>query len=446
MNTTGQSVLSDGISSQEEPVDIINSPLNRVVEDNTPMVSTDFDLLDLPCKEEEETITHGEREAGVEPAFDDTESHHIGPNIDSDSYQDRSVGFSKKNVNDEGSEKEDSSYEHKVEGHHYSDSPYGDGENEEENVQHRYTDSPFESDDEDSEDEGIFMVDHIPTSYRDSPAPDDRDMDRAIGVMYGDDGRGPCPPMEEDEIVTTTRRRRTRRFRRRKKKHDEAPVNHRRRRQWCWLLLCCLLLLLLLLLIGGIAFGITRDDSDDPPDEEEDDGVAPDDDFTIFKPYEGITTTPMDPYTEDCYFGVNVFPHVAQQCKCGTRIDIIPDDVATLQSQVTEDINQEIYEGMYTGDPSSCDPANQALIWLSSGNTRDAGDLFQRFVLSLSYFQMNGTNWDLNNLWLSDDSECIWLGLQCNSRFQVNSFAVDTNNVKYVSDFCSRAFFNLTVK
>jgi len=153
------------------------------------------------------------------------------------------------------------------------------------------------------------------------------------------------------------------------------------------------------------------------------------DDF-IQAPYLGITTTPMDPYIkDDCFFGDNIQPHVINQCECYQAIDVIADDITELYSQVRANINAEIYSGTFTEPANSCDPINQALYWLSSGDTRDSGDLYQRYVMALTFIKMNGTDWDLNNLWLSDDSECIWFGLQCNSNFQLNIFALDTNNV-----------------
>jgi hypothetical protein len=138
----------------------------------------------------------------------------------------------------------------------------------------------------------------------------------------------------------------------------------------------------------------------------------------------------MDDYqNDDCFFVDQVFPHVINQCQCFNNITIVPDDVVDLWFQVRDEVNAELYNGQLGGPWYSCDSANQAMVWLSSGNTRDAGDLFQRFITALSFVQMNGTQWDSNNLWLSDDSECLWYGLQCDDRFQINSLALDVNNV-----------------
>lgn len=207
---------------------------------------------------------------------------------------------------------------------------------------------------------------------------------------------------------------------------EEYPVGRRRRRRrWLWLLCCCCCLLLLLLLLL-----LPRDSDKPPPEVTTDDGYT-DGGWQPYRPYLGVQTTPMDPYVkDDCYFGDNVFPHVIQQCECYGVVSHIPDDVANLYYQIRKDITDEIYNGGYVKAMDSCDPRNLALIWLSSGNTRDAGDLYQRFVLATNFIQLNGTVWDEKNLWLSDDSECMWIGMQCHGNYRVNNLAVDTNNIQ----------------
>lgn len=244
-----------------------------------------------------------------------------------------------------------------------------------------------------------------------------------------DDEMAPIPGETPDE-------RRERRKRIRRQRHEAAvkrAERRRRRRRWCWLCCCiCCCLLLLLLLIAAI----TRFWEDDPEPEPElldDDHNTFDDDFVPFKPYEGIRTTPMDPYDEhDCFFEDQVFPHMTQQCECTGNITIVPNDVVDLWYQVREDISDEFYKGEYDEPWWSCEASNQALVWLSSGNTRDSGDLYQRYNNAITFVQLNGTVWDMSNYWLSDNNECLWLGVQCNGRFQMNSLAVDTNNLQYV--------------
>jgi len=228
------------------------------------------------------------------------------------------------------------------------------------------------------------------------------------GVFVDDETQS----LKGDDELKKKKKRRLILLRRKKKKRDaerkdqERQEDRDRRRRCCWLLLCLLCCLLLLLgIILGIIYGLQDDE-----DNFDDDALFFDDDFVEEpRPYQGITTTPMDPYLkDDCYFGDNIQPHVINQCECYQAIDVMANDIRELYQVIREDINEEIYDGHYNDPDTSCDPINQALYWLSSGDTRDAGDLYQRFVMALTFIKMNGTSWDLGNLWLSDDSECIW--------------------------------------
>lgn len=247
------------------------------------------------------------------------------------------------------------------------------------------------------------------------------------------DGEETSRLRDHDELTNKKKKRRLRLLRRKKQirdqqrqELDEVEDRQRRKRLLLILLLCCCCLLLVALILGLI-LGL-KDKEDEPIPEDEPEEF--DDDFVVLKPYEGITTTPLDPYVElDCYYGDNIQPHVISQCECFQAINIIANDTLALYQEIKEEINQQIYNGRYNPSPSSCDAANQALIWLSSGNTRDAGDLYQRYVSALTFIQMNGTKWDLNNMWLSDDNECTWFGMQCNARYQINNLAADNNNI-----------------
>ena len=317
----------------------------------------------------------------------------------------------------------------------YVDNPFDDEQDEVSDVQQHYVDNPFDDREENDafldniheENDGIF----IDEDSKYSSAPSNADLDSAIGVMYGDDGTR----ASESEDVTLNKeppkRRRIRRLRLRRKDKQDTALDRRRRRRLIWALLCCCMLLLLFLMIAGFIIGFGEDSDDPAGDDNFDDDENLDDDWTVYKPFEGITTTPMDPFDEnDCDFSDNVFPHVKAQCKCFREITIVPDDVAALKQEVHSEVNREIYNGEYFPEPNSCDPANQALVWLSSGDTRDSGDFFQRYILTTSHLTLNGTNWDLHNEWMSESNECIWIGIQCNSRFQVHNFASDANNLK----------------
>ena len=276
-----------------------------------------------------------------------------------------------------------------------------------------------------------FYEDDPDGFFRSGAAGDDGKRRRRRG-FFGrrgkkDDEMADIPGESPDE-------RRERRRKIRRQRHQAAikrAERRRRRRRWCWLCCCiCCCLLLLLLLIAAITRFWEKDDEPEP-ELIDDDHNDFDDDWAQYKPYEGIRTTPMDPYSEDdCYFGDQVFPHMTQQCQCLGNITTVPEDVIDLWYQVREDISEEFYEGEYDEPWYSCEPSNQALIWLSSGNTRDSGDLYQRYINAVTFVQLNGTVWDMSNYWLSDNNECLWLGIQCNGRFQINSLAADTNNLQ----------------
>jgi len=199
---------------------------------------------------------------------------------------------------------------------------------------------------------------------------------------------------------------------------------------WCLAICCCLCLLVLLLVFLLVAKFLFLDDDngndDGPEDVDDDDGFEP------YNPYKGIVTTPFDEYERgDCYWGDNKYPHVASQCECKQSVlpEYFPNDTFALYKEIRKDLDATIYHGTYDEDPYSCTPRNQAMIWLASGDNRDGGDLYQRYILALFYLRLNGTKWDQGNLWLSPDSECMWFGVQCNGNFRLSSMSLDTNNV-----------------
>ena len=78
------------------------------------------------------------------------------------------------------------------------------------------------------------------------------------------------------------------------------------------------------------------------------------------------------------------------------------------------------------GDPDS--PQEEAYEWLiSEGNlsiNADSPNLFQRYVLALLYFEMDGDSWPYRN-WLSKKkSECNFPGVGCNDNSEVISITL----------------------
>lgn len=228
---------------------------------------------------------------------------------------------------------------------------------------------------------------------------------------------------------------------------DEADRRNRslRRRSWCCCLLC--LCLFLALIIFLIIYLLLKEDPAPP--------TAPPTPAPTFSPFvdtadddyfydneiviaPGVVTSEMSRYDYDCDFtnarGKGVFPHVFDQCDCDGEISNIPQDVINMRQQLVDKMLPVIYENSTlnfynSSSVSSCDPINMALVWLASGDKRDAGEIRQRFILAMTFFALNGTIWDYNDEWLGDLNECLWLGVQCNNRDVVNSLALDTNNI-----------------
>ncbi|GKY99213.1 hypothetical protein MPSEU_000876700 [Mayamaea pseudoterrestris] len=219
---------------------------------------------------------------------------------------------------------------------------------------------------------------------------------------------------------------------RNKKRFAAARADPERRRRWkwgCsvfWCILCLFILVLLLILAKFLGWF-----ENEAPPPEDDNPYLDDDDFVISKPYPGKVTTGFEPYVkDDCNFDDQTYPSIVNQCYCRNELQMVPNDTKALYFKIREDVDQEIYGGDYDQEWNSCAPSNMALIWLSSGNMRDNGDLYQRFLLALSFFQLNGTKWDQLNNWVEEESECNWFGVQCNGRFKLRSLAIDMNNVQ----------------
>jgi hypothetical protein len=236
----------------------------------------------------------------------------------------------------------------------------------------------------------------------------EEDLDESVDLKHN----------EGFERVTTRVTTRRRRFRR-----STDPERKRRSRWWCAGFWCCCCIIILLIILIFFKFLSTNEPTSKPT-------VAhQDDDFVMATPYKGVVTSCFDQYVKgDCYFLNNKFPNPISQCQCFNKITIVANDTLQLYTKIREDINGKIYDGSYDQDWHSCAPSNQALIWLSSCDNRDGGDLYQRYLLALLFIQLNGTKWDQLNNWLESDSECMWFGIQCTGRFKLNDLALDMIN------------------
>lgn len=183
-------------------------------------------------------------------------------------------------------------------------------------------------------------------------------------------------------------------------------------------------------------------------------------------------TTPMSPWTmqdDPCAsLDAQGQPHVGLQCQCQGSITKIAEDIAELHKQLVDTV---VVPDVYNDNPdsvgtdiASCDPRNQALVWLSSGDTRQGGNMEQRYALATLFFATEsnnatstttdsaataarrtlrrrlqdpptspplpeptstatGENW--REQWLSDGNECEWPGVQCAENKQVTGLILD---------------------
>ncbi len=63
----------------------------------------------------------------------------------------------------------------------------------------------------------------------------------------------------------------------------------------------------------------------------------------------------------------------------------------------------------------SCDPRNQAHVWLASGSGVPSpnANLRQRYPLALLYISWNGQTWRANEGWLTSSNKCTLSGVWC---------------------------------
>ena len=86
------------------------------------------------------------------------------------------------------------------------------------------------------------------------------------------------------------------------------------------------------------------------------------------------------------------------------------------------------------GEPmSSCDPINQALLWLSTGsnNAGESEPYVRRERYALAYFFMaqGGIAWAQNTNWISEVDVCQWSGITCDAKGAVVAITMPNNRV-----------------
>ena len=170
--------------------------------------------------------------------------------------------------------------------------------------------------------------------------------------------------------------------------------------------LCVVLLLLIALAIYLILGPVTK--SVPPFNDDPSPTPAPTPPFVGDQP-----TTPQDPHIPgQCDFSGQVQPNILSQCACNGRISILQDDVRSKYEALKLSFVVNIY-GTWDYPVESCEPANQALVWLATVVSDDETDLTQRFVLATLYYNTDGPQWKNNDNWLEQTEPCTWYGVTC---------------------------------
>jgi hypothetical protein len=139
-------------------------------------------------------------------------------------------------------------------------------------------------------------------------------------------------------------------------------------------------------------------------------------------------TTPMGPYIPGrCPGPEEIQPNLLSQCACDGAITALEDDVQAKYYALRDEFIITIYPS-WSFPIDSCDPANQALVWLSTGYQKDELDLLQRYVLAFLYFSTEGTQWRSQDNWITDVDVCMWYGIACTND-SVAIVALENNRV-----------------
>jgi hypothetical protein len=143
------------------------------------------------------------------------------------------------------------------------------------------------------------------------------------------------------------------------------------------------------------------------------------------------STTGVDPYTPgSCDFGLNYTqPHVSQQCFCGGRIAVLAPDVREKYYALNMLLIEMKVSDVWKYPEESCDPRNQALVWLATTYARDRRDLVQKYVMASIYFTTKGEQWINNDLWLEHMDVCFWSGAECDDDGAVTGLKLDSNKL-----------------
>lgn len=129
----------------------------------------------------------------------------------------------------------------------------------------------------------------------------------------------------------------------------------------------------------------------------------------------GEQAPPPPIYTDICDFTGNPQPNPIIECSCnGNMTTMWSEDVLSRYDELKFTFIPSIIPEGVDSDIDSCDPQNVALLWLATDTQeRTPESMRNRYLLSLLYAYWMGIRWTHKDGWLSPDSECTWMGVNC---------------------------------
>jgi hypothetical protein len=148
-----------------------------------------------------------------------------------------------------------------------------------------------------------------------------------------------------------------------------------------------------------------------------------------------LPTTAMAPPTTSCSEGMKqIQPNVVTQCACNDTIRVVADDIALAYVHLlSQGFVTTLLPG-FNATLKSCEPFNQALVWLASATGMPANEArrTQRYALALLFIYWKGEEWTSSKGWLSSSDECTWAGVSCNDDHEVEIIDLSNNNLQGV--------------
>jgi len=134
-----------------------------------------------------------------------------------------------------------------------------------------------------------------------------------------------------------------------------------------------------------------------------------------------MQSTPMDPFFEDCSFNNSTQPHIRAQCTCNGEIAVLTSSVREKYYALRMLFISMGISTSWDLPEESCDPRNQAMVWLATTYSKDRADLTQKYVLASFFLTMSGFQWADQTGWMDGSNVCTWTGVGCSDAGLVTS-------------------------